>query len=288
MPSTRRETESRRPTQARAPGAAEPVPAAAPPADAAREEDDEGAVRRLDEACVVRALAGDARAFEELYERHRQTVYWVALKVVKNEEDALDVVQDAFIKAWERLSQFERRSSPRTWLCQIALNGAIDRTRRKKVRKATGLEDYMTGAEASRSGTGLAHAGTLRADGAGGGPRPELDPSLIAQGDELRAALDGALAVLSAKHRDVFELYTAKGLSYREIAKILGVQLGTVMSRLFYARKRLQEMLADFQGELERAGSRGATAPPAFPPGTSGGARGSPAVPMGKDRGRAP
>lgn len=208
--------------------------------DAGRRRD---AACHEDAACVARALAGDRSAFEEIYERHRQAVFKVAFGIVRNVEDALDVVQETFLKAYRCLGRFERRSSLLTWLCQIAVHRAIDVTRRKKVRKAAELEEFMLGAHASGSGTGLARDG-------GVGPRPALDPGVVAQGDELKVALDGALAKLSGKHRDVFILYTVRGLSYREIATTLGIQIGTVMSRLFYARKHLQEMLSEFHEGL--------------------------------------
>jgi RNA polymerase sigma-70 factor (ECF subfamily) len=165
-------------------------------------------------------------------------VFKVAYGVVRNAEDALDVVQETFLKAYRSLERFERRSSLLTWLCQIAIHRAIDMTRRKKVRKASELEEFMMGD--GRSG-GLATADPV-------GPRPELDPGLVAQGDELKSALDRALAKLSEKHREVFVLFTVKGLAYREIADALGIQIGTVMSRLFYARKHLQDMLREFEG----------------------------------------
>lgn len=209
-----------------------PMPAAGTPGEGGGHEE----TQRRDAECVDRALRGDRGAFEEIYERHREPVFKVAFGVVRNAEDALDVVQETFLKAYRSLERFERRSSLLTWLCQIAIHRAIDLTRRKKVRKATELEDFMM------------------TDGRGGvatvdpvGPRPELDPGTVAQGDELKSALDSALAKLSDKHRDVFVLFTVKGLSYREIADALGIQIGTVMSRLFYARKHLQDMLREFE-----------------------------------------
>lgn len=209
-------------------------PGVPPSAEPVRTEAQEAA-RRVDEACVERALAGDKTAFEEIYERHREPVFKVAFGVVRNVDDALDVAQETFLKAYRCLERFEKRSSLLTWLCQIAIHRAIDMTRRKKVRKASELEDYMTG-DGSRNGT----SNRL-------GPKPTLDPGALAQGGELKAALDRALDELSEKHREVFVLYTVKGLAYKDIAKTLGIQIGTVMSRLFYARKRLQELLSGFQ-----------------------------------------
>jgi RNA polymerase sigma-70 factor, ECF subfamily len=177
--------------------------------------------RAHDEGLVQRAVAGDPQAFEELYERHRHAVYKVAHGMTRNVEDALDVVQETFVKAHKSLARFERRASIGTWLCQIAVHQAIDLGRRRKVRRAEPLEEKLVGGEG-------------------------LSPRAEAQEQELRQALTKALDELSEKHRTVFVLYTVQGLSYKEIAEALGISIGTVMSRLFYARKNLQGLLAQF------------------------------------------
>jgi len=178
--------------------------------------------RAHDERLVARAIEGDQAAFEEIYERHRHAVYKVALGMLRNPEDALDVVQETFVKAHKSLARFERRASIGTWLCQIGLHQAIDLQRRRKVRKADALEEGR-----------VAESG-------------QPAPATLAEGSELQAALTKALAELSDKHRQVFVLYTVKGLSYKEIAEVVGISVGTVMSRLFYARKNLQGKLAQF------------------------------------------
>jgi len=177
--------------------------------------------RALDEDLVERVLAGDSSAFEELYERHRHAVYKVAYGMTRNAEDALDVVQETFVKAHKSLPRFERRAKVGTWLCQIAVHQAIDLGRRRKVRQADSLEEGLVKGKSA-------------------------NPRAGAQEHELREALDRALGQLSEKHRTVFVLYTVKGLSYKEIATAVGVSVGTVMSRLFYARKNLQGLLAEF------------------------------------------
>lgn len=196
-------------------------------------QDDPRAQQRAeDDRLVARALGGDSKAFEELYERHRQTVFRVAYGMTRNAEDALDVVQEAFLKAHRSLSRFERRASVVTWLCQIAVHQAIDLSRRRKVRQAESLDERLVadGAEGPRAGSANA----------------AVPPGENAQARELQAALDKALDRLSEKHRTVFVLYTVKGLSYKEIADTVGISIGTVMSRLFYARKNLQLMLGEF------------------------------------------
>lgn len=211
----------------------------------------------LDADRVRRVLAGDATAFEELYVSYRPAVFKVAYGVTNNVEDALDVTQETFLKAHRSLQLYEGRASVLTWLCQIAIHRAIDLQRRKKVRRAVELEDYMTPAGARRPAHVAPRAGTPDAPGSDPrpehargpdslGPRQELDPAVVATGNELKAALDKALGELSEKHRTVFLLYTIKGLSYREIADALEISIGTVMSRLFYARKNLQGLLAEF------------------------------------------
>ena len=203
-----------------------PQPAPSP------KDDPRAAARAEDDLLVARALGGEARAFEELYERHRNTVFKVAYGMCRNAEDAMDVVQETFLKAHRSLARFERRASVVTWLCQIAVHQAIDLSRRRKVRHAESLDERLVSSDAP--------------SGSAPGSNPEVAPPARAQAQELQAALDKALAKLSDKHRTVFVLYTVKGLSYKEIADTVGISIGTVMSRLFYARKNLQAMLSEF------------------------------------------
>lgn len=185
------------------------------------EPDPDGADRAADAERLARAIEGDQRAFQDLYERHRRAVFKVAYGLTRNVEDALDVVQETFIKAHKSIHRFERRASVGTWLCQIAVHQAIDMGRRRKVRQAEQLDEMRQ---------------------AGG----QLGPAAQASERELTQALEKALAQLSDKHRAVFVLAAIKGLSYKEIAQAVGCSLGTVMSRLFYARKRLQGLLAEY------------------------------------------
>lgn len=196
-------------------------PAAPEPREGPR--DPKADERAYDRALVARAKEGDRDAFREIYERHRHKVYKVAYGMTRNQDDALDVVQDAFVKAHRSIARFEGRSSISTWLCQIATHQAIDLSRRRKVRKADSLEEGLVAKK-----------------------KPGDAPREKAQASELSAALSGALGELSEKHRTVFVLYTVKGMSYKEIAAALEISIGTVMSRLFYARKNLQQMLAEF------------------------------------------
>lgn len=200
----------------------------APGPASSSEDEARAAARAQDAALVARALAGDPKAFEEIYERHRGAVFKVSYGMTRNGEDALDVVQETFLKAHKSLARFEQRASLTTWLCQIAVHQAIDLSRRRKVRHAESLDDRLV------------------SDSNAAGRAPEVGPAAQASERELSAALERALGKLSEKHRTVFVLYTVKGLSYKEIADSVGCSIGTVMSRLFYARKNLQQMLGDF------------------------------------------
>jgi RNA polymerase sigma-70 factor (ECF subfamily) len=185
--------------------------------------DPHAAERAYDAELVRKAKDGDKQAFAEIYERHRHKVLKVAHGLCRNQEDALDVVQDTFVKAHRSLGRFEGRAKLSTWLCQIATHQAIDLARRRKVRKTDPLEEKLVA-----------------------GADVEKAPGRQAQANELSEALAKALGELSEKHRTVFVLYTTKGLAYKEIAETLGISIGTVMSRLFYARKNLQKKLAEF------------------------------------------
>jgi RNA polymerase sigma-70 factor (ECF subfamily) len=198
-----------------------------PPGPALSAQDEARAKARAeDERLVTRALEGESAAFEALYEKHRHAVFKVAYGMCRNAEDALDVVQETFLKAHRSLPRFERRASVGTWLCQIAVHQAIDLSRRRKVRQAESLDERFVPEQSGSSQEG--------------------GPSGQASRQELERALDQALAKLSDKHRTVFVLYTVKGLAYKEIAEAVGISIGTVMSRLFYARKNLQAFLAEF------------------------------------------
>jgi RNA polymerase sigma-70 factor (ECF subfamily) len=205
------------------PPAGPPRPAAAPDEAAAR-----AASRAEDLGHIDRALAGEGRAFEALFEKYREKVYRVVFGYVHDKDDALDITQEAFIKAFKNLPGFERESGFYTWLTRIAINLAIDFRRRRARKKVVALEDYMDP--------------EAKIGGASGAP----DPGRRLEERELRERYFEALEQLSEKHRTVFLLHTVEGMAYKEIANALEISIGTVMSRLHYARKRLQELLADY------------------------------------------
>lgn len=200
-------------------------------ADAGHAADD-----REDGLLVERAVTGDGEAFETLFTKYRQRLFGVVWRVLKNEDAALDVVQDAFVKAYQGLEQLRGETRFYPWLRRIAVNQAIDRLRHIKRGVEVGFDEAQYGAGEN------ADADRARP---GDADRAEREsPVRAAELGEFSAALQGALDQLSDTHRSVFVLHAAEGMTYREIAEALGCNIGTVMSRLFYARKKLQELLA--------------------------------------------
>jgi len=190
-----------------------------------------------DALLVERALAGDADAFGQLFERRRQGLYLKAYSYLRSREDALDMVQEAFVRAWSALTTFRGESSFATWMGRIVTNLCIDRIRRPKTVSG-GLDEEVVGEGRADPRLGGASPGRARS------------PVRAAEIAEFAPALQTALGELSEKHRAVFLLHAEEGLRYREVAEQLGISIGTVMSRLHYARERLQELLAEhLEGE---------------------------------------
>jgi RNA polymerase sigma-70 factor (ECF subfamily) len=188
---------------------------------------------------VRRARDGDREAFRVLVERHQGRAYRLALRVLRDEEGARDVVQDAFLKAWGSLDRFEGRSGFYTWLYRIVMNLCLDRRRRSRTRR-----------EVEWSEAAVAEAGTPALADSGAAPDEALDRS------QLRGLLARAIQALPDDARRTIELREIDGLSYQEIAQALGIPKGTVMSRLHYARRRLAAALQaagveDFAGAEE-------------------------------------
>ena len=176
-----------------------------------------------DEHLLSRHIAGDRLALEELFRRYRQPACRVAYRLLGNEADALDAVQEGFVKALTNLQRFEGRSSFKTWLLRVVSNAALDLGRQRGRRENSSAVDPADGE---------------------GGPLVWDDPTLGLERDDLRRALDAALARLPASQRQTFVLHVDADLSYREVAEAMGISIGTVMSRLFYARQKLRAALA--------------------------------------------
>jgi len=179
---------------------------------------------------VDAATAGDREARRMLFERYRTSAYEVAYRITGRMEDALDVVQDSFIHAFEKLGHFQRQAGFKTWLLRIVTNRALDLLRSRKVRLAVPLE-----------GSGENGPEPVVAAETDGSYRPELG----LERQELAERLREALEALPPEQRAVFSLYATGEMTYGQIAEVLGIPIGTVMSRLFHARRRLRELLPD-------------------------------------------
>ena len=172
---------------------------------------------------VQKCQAGEVSAFQQLAAKYHQKVYMLVLGLLHHREDALEVAQEAFFRAYRKIKSFKGGSSFYTWLYRIAVNAAIDFQRRRKKNPLDFREDMDAILEQ--------HQETVR------------DPSHDLQNKELRENLIRAINDLTPDHKAVIVLRTIQGLSYKDIGEILGCSEGTVMSRLHYARKRLREKL---------------------------------------------
>jgi len=175
---------------------------------------------------VQMCKAGDVATFEELVARYHQKVYMVILGLLRNREDALEVAQEAFFRAYRKIKSFQGGSSFYTWLYRIAVNIAIDYQRRQK-RNPLEFRESMDGVLEEQN-------------------EVARDPFSDVHDREIREKLVEAINDLTPEHKAVIVLRTVEGLSYKDIGEILGCSEGTVMSRLHYARKKLQEKLRAF------------------------------------------
>jgi RNA polymerase sigma-70 factor, ECF subfamily len=185
-----------------------------------------------DSGLVDLAQKGDMRAYDALVIRHQGRIYAMIRNMVKNDADAWDLSQDVFVKAWKALPRFEARARFSTWLFRIAHNVVYDWVRKRKIESAGELNDEIFDRD--------------RID-----PSARTAPSFVESPDdalsntELRTKIEAALGKLSPEHREAVVLKDVQGLSYKEIADVMDCSLGTVMSRLFYARQKLQTLLKD-------------------------------------------
>ncbi|MFL6538171.1 MAG: RNA polymerase sigma factor [Chthoniobacterales bacterium] len=181
---------------------------------------------------MKRCQNGDAEAFDELVSRYRTRVFGMIYNMVHNEQDAWDLAQDSFLKAWKSIGRFRGQSSFYTWIYRIVTNVTIDWLRKKQV-KGSGAEFND---ELQVRGVDPA-ARTV--------PKAEAAPHERMEHKEIRARIDAAIQQLSPEHRAVILMKEMEDMQYHEIAETLGCSIGTVMSRLFYARKKLQNLLRD-------------------------------------------
>lgn len=181
---------------------------------------------------VALAQKGDMLSYDALVTRHRGRIFAMIRNMIHQEADAWDLSQEVFIKAWHALPRFEAKAKFSTWIYRIAHNAVYDWTRKRKIESAGELNDEIFERERIDSASFTTP---------GGGESPDDSMSL----GELRKKIEIALSKLSPEHREVVVLKDVQGLSYKEIAEAMSTSLGTVMSRLFYARQKLQTLLKD-------------------------------------------
>jgi RNA polymerase sigma-70 factor (ECF subfamily) len=184
-----------------------------------------------DQSLVKAAQRGNMGAFEELVARHRDKIYARAFSMMRNEEDAIDLSQEAWVKGWQRLKQFQGESSFATWLTRIVINLCLDALRKQKRQRAESIEamdQELGGVERHM-------------------PVITPNPTAGLERGELRKRIDEALSKLSHEHRTALILHEFEEMEYKEIAKTMGCSIGTVMSRLFYARRKMAGLLGDLK-----------------------------------------
>jgi len=186
-----------------------------------------------DEQLVKAAKKGNMAAFEELVARHRDKVYARAFSMMRNEDEAVDLSQEAWVKSWQRLKQFQGESSFGTWMTRIVINLCLDQLRKRKRQRAESIEAM----EEESGGVERQMAVVI------------VNPTERLERGELRKKIDQALGQLSHEHRTVLVLHEFEEMEYKQIAKTMGCSIGTVMSRLFYARRKMAVLLANLKTE---------------------------------------
>ncbi len=185
-----------------------------------------------DALLVIQAQKGDLRAYDELVIRHRGRIFAMVRNMIHHEADAWDLSQDVFVKAWQALPRFEAKARFSTWLFRIAHNVVYDWTRKRKIDSAGEFNDEIFDRDQIDPQASTAPSGAE-------------SPDTSMEHGELRMKIQAALFKLSPEHRESVVLKDVQGLSYKEISDAMGCTIGTVMSRLFYARQKLQALLKD-------------------------------------------
>ncbi len=187
-----------------------------------------------DEALVLRAQAGDPKAFDELVLKHNKRLYALIYHMTQNREDTYDLLQDVFAKAYRSIKKFKGKSSFYTWLHRIAVNTVINHLKKAKRRRAFSFDEDLVGTH---------YESTIDQSS-------DTNPRKVADLKLLQEKLRDALMTLSAQHRAVVTMFDMQGLPHAKISKILGISEGTVRSRLFYAHRNLQSQLEEFKKML--------------------------------------
>jgi RNA polymerase sigma-70 factor (ECF subfamily) len=181
---------------------------------------------------VKRCQAGDSEAFGELVTRYRTRIFGMIYNMVHSEQDAWDLAQDSFVKAWKSIKRFRGQSSFYTWIYRIVMNVTIDWLRKKQVKGAgSEFDDAIQLKEIDPASKTVPKADAL--------PYQQMEQA------EIRVEIEKAIALLTPEHRAVILMKEIEGMQYHEIAEALECSIGTVMSRLFYARKKLQNLLRE-------------------------------------------
>ena len=191
-------------------------------------------VEESDSNLVIRAQNGEHDAFRILVERYQRKVYSVAFSMVRNADDAMDLSQDAFVKAYRNLKGFQGSSSFYTWLYRIVVNLGIDHLRKAGRFQSVDYDDKIR-----RKDEGIGDMSILPS-------RLDANPSKVLMRKELMDKMQSALDTLSPNHRTILILREVEGMSYEEMAEILDISKGTVMSRLHHARKNMQKALEGY------------------------------------------
>jgi RNA polymerase sigma-70 factor, ECF subfamily len=189
-----------------------------------------------DRELVQRCQAGDSSAFNDLATRYWSKVFMIVYGMVQNEQDAWDLTQESFLKAWRSIHQFKGQSLFYSWLYRIAINVTIGTLRRKGVHGEADFDDQIAPRNVDPASRTT--------------PLATPPPYRKLEQNEIRQRIDEAIGKLSPEHRAVFLMKELEDFQYNEIAEILDCSIGTVMSRLFYARKKLQTLLRDVYENL--------------------------------------
>lgn len=179
---------------------------------------------------VLRAQQGDMVAYDQLVAAYQGRIYGLLYNMTSNKEDAEDLLQEVFLKAYRALPKFRGKSSFYTWIYRIAVNRAINFVKKRKRRQALSLDDLDMGIDRDPALVQMSSSDT-----------PDRDIRM----KELQEKLNKALQTLSENHRTVVVLHDIQGLPHHEIGRIMGCSPGTVRSRLFYARQQLQAQLVN-------------------------------------------
>lgn len=197
---------------------------------ASKAVDESAQSEATDRELVERCQRGAMDAYEVLVNRYRNKVYGLAYSMLRNEQDATDLCQETFVRGWQAIRSFKKNASFYTWLYRISTNLCIDFVRKRDRRPTVPFEEAVD--PDADVNTEIA-------------PSNQPLPTDEIRRLELREQIDAALLELSPEHRAVVQLREFEGLEYAEIAKAVGCSMGTVMSRLHYARKHLQKLLRE-------------------------------------------